>query len=155
MRINVRRAAEADIPAMSRVLIASITELCAADHDNDPQKLAAWLANKSPDGVRAMLANDQGQLFVAELNGAVAAVGGISNDSRITLNYVAPAMRFAGVSKALLARLESELKALGYAEARLEATATAREFYEHAGWLADGPQAEGRMVNGYPMHKRL
>ena len=55
MSITVRRATGADIPAMSRVLIASITELCAADHGNDPKKLAAWLRNKTPDGVREML----------------------------------------------------------------------------------------------------
>lgn len=155
MPTTIRPATEADIPAISRVLIASISELCAADHGNDPTKLAAWLANKSPDGVRAMLANPAGQLFVAELDRAIAGVGGLSHDGIITLNYVAPAMGVKGVSKAMLAWLEAELKARGCVEARLEATATAQSFYESQGWLLDGPQAQGRMVNGYPMHKVL
>lgn len=140
---------------MSRVLIASITELCVPDHGNDPDKLAAWLHNKTPEGVEAMLANPHGGLFVAELDGAVAAVGAVSGNGAITLNYVAPEARFRGVSKAMLAVLESELRALGFAEGRLEATATARSFYEAAGWAEDGPQAAGRMVNGYPMRKAL
>ena len=155
MSIIVRSANEADTAAMSQVLVASISELCTADHGNDPSKLSAWLANKSPDGVRAMLANPHGQLFVAELDDAFAAVGAISGDGSITLNYVAPEMRFRGVSKAMLTRLEAELRARGFAQARLEATAAAKSFYESQGWLADGTQARGRMVNGYPMLKTL
>jgi GNAT superfamily N-acetyltransferase len=140
---------------MSRVLMNSILGLCAADHDNDPAKLAAWLRNKSPAGVAAMLANTDMMMFVAEKDEAILAVGAITREGDIALNYVAPEARFSGVSKAMLARLETELFALGYAEGRLEATATAKPFYEKAGWLADGPQASGRMVNGYPMRKAL
>ncbi|ODT80098.1 MAG: hypothetical protein ABS76_17495 [Pelagibacterium sp. SCN 64-44] len=151
----VRPARATDIAAMSRVLIASITGLCAADHDNDPDKLAAWTRNKSADGVAAMLANPDMVLLVAEREGVVIAVGAVTRAGEIALNYVAPEARFSGVSKALLARLEAELLALGFTEGRLEATATARRFYERAGWQADGPQAQGRKVNGYPMRKRL
>jgi len=53
--ITVRRAAEADIPAMSEVLTRSITELCALDHKHDPAAIAAWTANKTPEGVRRIL----------------------------------------------------------------------------------------------------
>lgn len=140
---------------MSRVLTNSILDLCAADHDNDPAKLAAWLRNKNPGGMTAMLANRDMSMFVAERNGAIVAVGAVTHEGAIALNYVAPEARFSGVSKSMLARLEAELVALGHAEGRLEATATAKAFYEKAGWLPDGPSVSGRMVNGYPMRKRL
>src|SRR5690606_26189715 len=55
--ITIRPATEADVPAMSRVLTASITELCGADHGNDPDRIARWTANKNVEGVRSMLAN--------------------------------------------------------------------------------------------------
>ena len=155
MNISVRRAEPGDIPAMSRVLIASIIELCAADHGKDPAAIAAWTRNKSPDGLAVMLANPDLLMFVAEDAGAIGAVGALTRTGEIALNYVAPDMRFLGLSKALLVRLETELAALGFAEGRLEATATARRFYECTGWLADGPQAAGRRVNGYPMRKVL
>lgn len=155
MSILVRRAGAGDIAAMSRVLTSSIIALCAADHGNDPDAIAAWTRNKTQEGVAAMLANADLILFVAERQGAVGAVGAITRDGKIALNYVAPEMRFQGLSKALLARLEAELRGLGFAEGWLEATATARKFYEGAGWRADGPQASGRRVNGYPMKKRL
>jgi GNAT superfamily N-acetyltransferase len=153
--ITVRPAVQADVPEMSRVLMASITELCVADHGGDPDKLAAWTRNKSPEGVAAMLADPRGRMFVAELDGRVAAVGAVSDSGEVTLNYVAPRARFRGVSKAMLVALEAELRAMGVTEGRLEATTTALRFYEAAGWVADGPQAEGRMVNGYPMRRVL
>ena len=152
---RVRRAEAADVPAVSQVLTASITDLCADDHGGDPHKLAAWTRNKTPDGVAAMLANPHVRMFVADLDGAVAAVGGVSDGGEIMLNYVAPWARFRGVSKAMLAVLESELRTLGFTEGRLEATATACRFYQAAGWIADGPQPAGRAVNGYPMRKAL
>lgn len=140
---------------MSRVLIASITDLCAADHHHDPAKLAAWTRNKTIDGIGAMLANPDMRIFVAERDGAVRAVGALTRGGEIALNYIDPVARFAGISKAMLSRLEAELVTLGFTEGRLEATATARHFYERAGWIADGPQAQGRIVNGYPMRKTL
>lgn len=155
MSISVRQAEPGDIPAMSRVLTASIIELCAADHSNDPTAIAAWTRNKTPEGVTMMLNNPNLVMFVAEDAGAVGAVGAVTRTGEIALNYVAPDRRFLGLSKALLARLEAELLSLGFAEGRLEATVTAAQFYERAGWLADGPQASGRKVNGYPMRKAL
>lgn len=155
MSILIRPARPADVPAMSDVLTASIVELCAVDHGNDPAAIAAWTRNKTPDGVAAMLANDNLLMFVAEASGKIGAVGAVTRTGEIALNYVAPDMRFLGLSKALLARLEAQLQALGFAEGRLEATMTARRFYESSGWRVDGPQATGRKVNGYPMRKAL
>ncbi len=155
MSLLVRPALAEDVPAMSRVLLASIIGLCAADHLGDPAKLAAWTRNKTPDGVAAMLANPDMVMFVAEQSGDVLAVGAVTRAGDIALNYVAPEARFSGVSSALLNRLEAELIALGFSDGVLEATATARAFYEKRGWIADGPQASGRMVNGFPMRKRL
>ena len=53
--IAIRPAAIADVPAMSRVMIASITDLASADHRNDPALVARWTANKTEDGVRKIM----------------------------------------------------------------------------------------------------
>lgn len=143
MSILVRRARPDDVPAMSRIMTASIVELCAADHANNPAAIAAWTSNKTPEGVAAMLANANLLMFVAMASNGVGAVGAVTRSGEVALNYVAPDMRFLGLSKALLARLEAELRALGYKEGRLEATATARLFYERAGWR---PLARRRTV---------
>ena len=155
MNFVIRRAGPADVPGMSAVLTASIIELCAADHGGDPHAIAAWTRNKSEEGVAGMLANPGQQLFVAESTMGVVAVGAVTNDGTVSLNYVAPAARFAGISSTMLARLELALVELGHREGRLESTRTAQAFYLARGWLVDGPQADGRVVNGYPMRKLL
>lgn len=126
--ITVRPATPADIPAMSAVLTASITELCTADHQGDAAVIAQWTRNKMPAGVAAMLADPTRQLFVAELDGAVAAVGAVTEAAEVALNYVSPAHRFRGASRALLTAMEAALREGGIAEASLTSTETARRF---------------------------
>lgn len=154
--ITVRPASQADLPEMSRVLIASITELCDADHGQKPERLAAWTANKTPEGVAAMLANPQLRMLVAELDGRVAAVGAVIPDTgEVSLNYVDPAARFRGVSKALLSALEAELRGHGVVEAQLTSTMTARAFYHAAGWSEDAAPVACMGGEGHRMRKRL
>lgn len=155
MSVLIRRAGPGDVPGMSKVLTASITELCAADHGGAPDAIAAWTRNKSEAGVSAMLANPDLQLFVAERTDEIVAVGAVTASGTVSLNYVAPTARFSGISSAMLARLELALLELGHREGRLESTRTAQSFYAARGWQADGPQAADRMVNGYPMRKLL
>ena len=150
--IVVRPAILGDAAAMSDVLVASITALCIADHQNMPDTMSRWLANKSPDGVRQWFANPQNRLFVAERDGALAAVGGINTGRQVILNYVSPEHRFAGVSTALLAAMET---ALGPGEAELDSTETARRFYRARGWSdAGAPEAWAGML-AYPMRMML
>jgi len=137
--IIVRAATRADATNISELLIASITMLCSPDHHDDPAALAAWLA--SPDM----------KLLVAERDSDIAAVGAISTSREIRLNYIAPAHRFAGVSKVLLKTMEVEL---GPGEATLTSTATAQRFYNRRGW-EDMAVAEGRDPTELRMSKRL
>ena len=153
--ITVRRAAEADVAAMSVVLTRSITELCALDHGNDPAAIASWTANKTPDGVRRILDNPDVQMFVAEHDGVIAAVGCVQGGNEIGLNYVHPDHRFMGVSRALLAAMEGCMREAGVAEAKLKATQTAHAFYLANGWQDAGDFYTGRWIDAWPMRKGL
>jgi GNAT superfamily N-acetyltransferase len=153
--ITVRPATAGDIAAMSQVLTASIRELCVLDHHDDAAIVARWTANKTPEGVGAMLANPDGEMLVAEHEGAVAAVGSISKAGEIGLNYVDPGHRFAGVSKALLTEMETRLRERGLTEGRLVSTGTARQFYLASGWQEAGPAADHSGMLCYPMRKEL
>ena len=150
--IHLRPATLADVPAMSATLTASITELCAADHHNDPAAIARWTANKTPDGVLQWFDNPDNRLFVAERDGGLAAAGAFNIQRQIILNYVSPEHRFAGASTALLAAME---EALGPGEATLTSTETARRFYRARGWTETGVHEHWAGMVAYPMHKRL
>ena len=154
MTVVIRPARPEDAAEASRILIASITELCRADHHDDPAAIARWVANKTPESVAQMIA--AGGLRVAEVDGQIAAVGEVEADTgKITLNYVDPTCRGRGLSSALLAAMEAELARAGVTTARLTATATARDFYLKHGWQAAGPGRAGRWIVGYPMQKPL
>jgi GNAT superfamily N-acetyltransferase len=153
--IAIRPAGPADAPAMSAVLTASIRDLCTADHRNDPEILAGWLRNKTPEMVLKMLERPGAQFLVAEHDGEIAAVGCLNSPDEIGLNYVTPTHRFHGVSKALLAALEERIRQSGAAVATLTSTGTAHRFYLANGWEDAGPAEADRGMLCYPMEKRL
>ena len=153
--ITIRKAEPADVEAMSRVLIGSITELCLEDHKGNAEAIASWTANKTPESVARWVADPQLTMLVAEHGGEIAAVGALTAPDEIGLNYVAPSHRFMGISRAMLKSMEAAMRDRGVEIGRLNSSATARQFYRSAGWSdVDGPLS-GRLVVGYPMEKRL
>ena len=153
--IAIRRARSADVAAMSRVLIASITELCFADHKADPDIIADWTRNKAPDSVGQWVGEPTLLMLVAERDSEIAAVGCLTRPDEIGLNYVSPEHRFMGVSRALLKALEQRMRENGVSVGTLTSTETAHRFYLGAGWEDAGPPELGHNVPGYPMRKTL
>jgi GNAT superfamily N-acetyltransferase len=132
--MQIREAMADDAAEACRVLRRSITELCSADHMDDPVVLADWLSNKKPANVRSWIVRADNHVFVATEGSAILAVGAVTSSGEITLNYVSPDARFAGVSKALLNRLEAKALELGNHTCTLTSTETARRFYLSAGY---------------------
>ncbi|SLN25252.1 GNAT family N-acetyltransferase [Ruegeria meonggei] len=143
-----------DVFDLSRVLIRSITELCRADHQDDPQVIAQWTANKDPETIRGWI-RDGLQIWLTEQAGQVTAVGGLIETGEITLLYIDPDHIGCGIGAALLDRLERELIAAGCTEARLEATVTAQAFYLRQGWQATGQRCDRQDLSCREMRKSL
>lgn len=152
--ILIRQAIVFDVFDISRVLIASITDLCSADHGNDPTRLAPWIADKSPQHVREWLSAG-GPVLVAERDGHICAVGLALEDGFISLLYVAPDAQRQGMGCALLTALEHQMLAQGHKEAHLISTSAARDFYLAQGWSCSGPETLCLGLPGYPMRKLL
>lgn len=152
-RLVVRRARLDDAAEAAAVLRASIADLCAVDHGNEPEILAKWLANKTPRHVRSWIESG-GRVLVAEAGGRIVGVGAAVRD-KISLNYVLPEARFRGVSKALLSALETELRAAGHTRITLLSTGTAYRFYRSAGYADAGEPQSHRGITCLPMSKDL
>jgi GNAT superfamily N-acetyltransferase len=153
---TIRDAISADAEAACEVMRRSITELCKADHHNDPKILAAWLANKQPRIFEAWLAEPDNSILVAVEDGRVVSVGAVRDNGEITLNYVSPDARFKGVSRALLAALERRAVERGNGRCTLASTATARRFYLANGYVETGrPAGQFGTQSGFPMSKPL
>jgi GNAT superfamily N-acetyltransferase len=153
--MQIRDAVAADAIAVCEVLTRSIAELCFADHRNDPVILKRWLANKTPSIVSSWIAQPAISHLVVEETGVIFAVGAVTNDGKITLNYVSPDARFRGISKALLRALEIRAHERGSSKCTLESTETARRFYLSAGYTDDAPAVLMFGTPSYPMSKCL
>jgi hypothetical protein len=88
--VKIRDATPDDAEAACVVLRACITELCAADHGNDPALLERWLANKQPEIVAGWIARADSSMLVAVEGDTILAVGSVTNAGEIALNYVSP-----------------------------------------------------------------
>lgn len=154
--IAIRKAVPDDAGEICMVLRRSITELCAADHRDDPALLEPWLANKTPDNVRSWIGNTHQRLLVAVRAGRIAGAAAASETGEIILNYVSPDARFGGASRALVTALEDWLREKGHATVSLNSTQTAHRFYLALGYRDAGPAecTPGR-VPCVPMRKAL
>ncbi len=154
--MKIRDATPADAAAASAVLRASISELCVADHRNDPEILGRWLANKTPENVALWATDANASLLLAVEDDAVWAVGSVRNDGEITMNYVSPAARFRGASSALLAAMEARAKEHGNKICKLLSTETARRFYLSRGYSEAGvPLGKFGTSSSYPMTRKI
>lgn len=141
----MRPADPADAASAARVLVASITELCAPDHRGDKAEIARWTANKTPACVAGMIA--AGGMWMAEQAGEIVGVGQVNTArGEVTLLYVAPAARGTGVSTAVLRRLEKTALAAGIETVRLDTTITARAFCLARGWQHDPEGTDTTLV---------
>lgn len=154
--MKIRDATPEDAEHACAVLRASIIELCAADHGNDPALLERWLANKRPDIVAGWIGRSDNSLLVAADGNSIIAVGSVTDAGEITLNYVAPQARFRGVSRAMLKALEARALERGNTRCRLHSTETAHRFYLSSGYVDTGaPAGKFGMDSGYPMSKLI
>lgn len=136
--IEIRQATDADADEAVSTLRLSITELCVADHQNDPTEMEGWLSNKTVETWRRWIARADAIVLVAERDEKIIGVGMATLNGDVLLNYVHPGARFDGVSKALLSGLEGSLRSRGIRRCQLESTVTARSFYESCGFRSRG-----------------
>lgn len=133
-KIEIRHGHADDAADAVEVLTKSIEDLCDADHHGDSVLVGEWTANKNAQSWRNWVNDPTRLVFVGLLDGAIVGVGMMTTAGRIELNYVHPAARFKGVSKALMNRMEAEASRRGLSACRLETTRTASQFYTALGY---------------------
>jgi GNAT superfamily N-acetyltransferase len=141
----IRAAHPADAAAACEVVRRSIIELCVLDHQNNPEWLADWLSNKTPENFAAWIADPECRMFVAVSDETILAVGLVRTSGEIALNYVSPDGRFQGISRAMLHTLEDTARELGHRKVALTSTITAHDFYLAAGYTYCEPGDWPRM----------
>lgn len=136
--ITVRPATETDAAAACEVLRRSIRELCAADHGHDEKVLSAWLANKTPENVRAWITDPSSFSVVAVEGAAVRGFAMVRRDGEVQLCYLVPEIQYRGAGKRMLGALEAHAAQWGLTRVFLTSSVTAKAFYERNGYAQSG-----------------
>jgi GNAT superfamily N-acetyltransferase len=139
--MQIRPAQIADADAAIGIVRRSILELCEFDHKNDPATLAMWLSNKTADNMRQWITAHTA--LVAVEGERMTGVAAVRADGTVLLNYVAPEMRFQGVSKRLMQGIEVWASSRCLEWLTLDSTDTALRFYQSTGWTMMGPPLPG------------
>ena len=134
---TLRKATESDAAGACETVRRSIIDLCEQDHHCEAATLEEWLGNKTEVNFQSWINSDRHVAIVAEHLAAIIGFALLSrNEGRLLLLYVSPDARFQGVSRAMLAALESEPSKAGIRKIVLDSTATAKRFYMACGYGA-------------------
>lgn len=133
--ISIIKADETFAQAICKVLIKSITDICKADHCDEPNKLYAWLNNKTPENVHQWIKNPSNYTVIA-LNPKkeVIGVSMITRDGEILLNYLFPNYLGKGIGKRMLMEMEEFAKTNDLKKITVHSTITAQPFYTRNGF---------------------
>jgi GNAT superfamily N-acetyltransferase len=176
-KAEFRRAALADVPAIERLISASVRGLSRGDYTDEQIEAALGSAL----GVDSQLVRD-GTYFVAESEGRLVACGGWSfrktlfgadgradrepealdparDAARVRAFFVHPDWARRGLGRALLELCETEARAAGFGCAELMATLPGVRLYQVCGYAAQ-PAIEHALPGGLsirfvPMRKPL
>jgi GNAT superfamily N-acetyltransferase len=155
-QIVVRTAIAGDAAAACAIVRRSIADLCVDDHHGDKATIAAWLENKTVQNFSAWIASARHVALVAEDESGLLGFALLNRSGKIALLYVAPQVRFRGVSKALLVALERAAVAHGLRQLDVVSTSTALRFYETCGYASSGDPKRGFGLSwSHPLSKRL
>ncbi len=152
---QIRVATAGDAKSACEAIQASIRQSCLIDHQGDPDVLANWLRNKTPENIGIWLSEPTSHALVAVAGKTILGLTLINVRGVITLFYVRPSYQRRGVGRKLLMEIEAHARAIGIHHLRLDSTATAFPFYSRLGYKTAGPSVNYSGIESFPMMRAL
>jgi len=132
-RLALRPFLPSDTPLLAAIFAASIEQLTADDYD--PGQQAAWAA--AADDEDAFDKRLAGQLtLIATMDGDPVAFASLRGNDHIDMLYVHPAVARRGVASSLVDALEKLARGRGVAKLTVDASDTAKPFFDKRGYAA-------------------
>lgn len=123
----------ADAPLLAAIFRASIEDLTAEDYDEDQR--AAWAARADDEGGFGQ-ARAKELTLVATVEGQPVGFASLKGADHVHMLYVHPAVAGQGVGALLYDALEKLARARGADRLTVDASDTARPFFERFGFVA-------------------
>jgi putative acetyltransferase len=132
-KLGLRPYLPADAALLREIFREAVAELTADDYNEAQQE--AWAAAADDEAAFAKkLASEL--TLVATLNGSAIGFASLAGGTRIDMLYVHPAAAGQGVAAMLIDALEKLAGARGAAQLTVDASDTARGFFEKRGYVA-------------------
>jgi putative acetyltransferase len=132
-KLALRPLLPADLPLLAAIFAASIEQL--TDDDYDPGQQAAWAGTADDEEAFAKRLGSQLTL-VATMDGAPVGFASLRNNEHIDMLYVHPAVARQGVASSLVDALEKLARARGTMTMTVDASDTAKPFFDRHGYTA-------------------
>jgi putative acetyltransferase len=160
MSYLIRRATHADAADIIRAHVRSIREICASDYS--PEQIEAW-AGRDFKVERWHTTMDRDLVWVVEVDQAVRGFGhlafGAEKVATIVGLYFAPEAKGLGAGRRLFELMLKECRDRQVERLTLQATITAKPFYEKMGFESvEGScsiKMQGVAVSCWPMERKL
>jgi len=132
-KLAMRPMLPTDVPLLAEIFRASIEELCGDDYSEAQQRAWASAADDEAEfGARLAAA----LTLVATHSGSPIGFASLADNTRIDMLYVHPAAAGQGAAALLCDALEKLAAARGGKEFTVDASDTARGFFERRGFVA-------------------
>jgi putative acetyltransferase len=132
-KLALRPFLPADTPVLAEIFRESVMELTADDYSEAQQE--AWLS--ATDDLEAFAKRLGGQLsLIGTLQGSPVGFASLAGGNKIDLVYVHPVAAGQGVGAMLIDALEKLAGARGADKLSVDASDTARGFFEKRGYIA-------------------
>lgn len=148
----IEKAEVSDAQQIASMIKASI-RTCVADHENDPQAIELWLANKTESNIKQWISQNFALVFKqgAQITGFIL----VSPTGEVLLNYVDPNSQRQGIGKVLLSQVKDEYLKRGIHSLSAESTLTAKPFYLANGFKVVEEIYENGKLVAYQMRAKL
>ena len=154
--VVIRPYERSDAAETLAVFISAVTETASADYT--AEQVQAWAQPERRDVETwhaAMLARNS---IVATIGGELAGFSDVSPDGYVDMMFVSPRHQRRGVARQLLAHVEAHARSEGAPALSVDASITARPFFERHGFTVEAeqhPVKAGVELTNYKMRKEL
>jgi putative acetyltransferase len=132
-KLALRPLLAQDVPLLAEIFRAAIEELTGEDYSEAQQEAWAAIADDEEKFGERLAAE---LTLVATLNGSPVGFASLAENQRIDMLYVHPVAAGQGAGALLIDALEKLASGRGTKEITVDASDTARGFFEHRGFTA-------------------
>jgi putative acetyltransferase len=155
-QISLRKFQPDDLVEVLQLFYETVHTVNRRDYSKEQVEM--W-APSSPDVKRWADSLNTNITYVAELNSQIVGFGNITSNGHLDKLYTHKNFQGQGIGSCILHKLEEEARKLGVQEIRLEASITAKPFFEQHGYTSlrsqEKKHSSGLVFLNYVMRKKF